>query len=98
MGVELVQIAERPQGAPRLEPHAVGKAHAGQGADVRLFDLELRRLAGVGSEAEGDSPLELVVDVAREGNLAVAEGEPFGGAFRFMTGLEAGNRRNLLRE
>ena len=98
VSVQLIEIAERPQRASGLDPRAVGQAGPGESHDVRFFELELDRLAGVDAESEGEIAVELVVDVARHRDFAVAEREPIGAAFALVSGLEPGNFRVVVRE
>ena len=91
VGMLLVQVAERPQGPAGLDAHPFGQAGAGKGLDVRFLELQLGGFARVDPQAEGEAPQELVVDVARHRDLAVAEGEPLRGALALVAGREAVN-------
>ena len=97
MGVQLVQIAERPERAAGLEPKALRQAGAGQGLDIGFLQLELGRLAGMDAEAEREGAAELVVDIAGERDLAVAEREALVRTFRFVAQLKAGEPGSLRR-
>ena len=93
--VLLVQVAEGPERPARLDPRPVGQARAGQGLDIGLLKLDLR-LAVMGAEAEHESPAELVVDIARHREFAVAERKALWRAFGLMAELEAGKAHLLL--
>ena len=93
MSVEFVQITERPQGAPRLDPQPAGQTGAGQRADPGFLDIEFGRFAGMGPEAEGECALEFVVDIARQGDFGVSEAQALRAALAVMADPEAGDFR-----
>ena len=93
--VEFVQITERPQGAPRLDPQPAGQTGAGQRADPGFLDIEFGRFAGMRPEAEGECALEFVVDIARQGDFGVSEAQALRAALAVMADPEAGDFRHV---